>query len=437
MNDSINEEAVKTDLAAPLMMGVATFLLLFGVVGYWFVTGNIAGAVIAPGVVAVKGKPKTIQHLDGGIVAEIRVADGEVVNKNETLIRLDDKLLKTNLKIYKNRIEEALVLDARLRAERNNLARINWSIPQFIPVKITPNSKIKESQQELFDLRRITRNGQKAQLEETINQYGNQINGVNGLIGAKNNQLKFISEELLGLRKLYEKGNTTLTRILNLERQKADLVGQLAEHSSELARINNSINETRIQILQLDREVRQTAQTEMQTNRIEINGLVQQIIATEEQLKRIEIRAPVSGIVHELSVFTVGGVIGPGAPIMQIIPQTSGVNIEAHVEPQFIDKLFEGQKTNIRFTAFSKDETPEVEGKIIVISASSIVDEATKRSFYVVTLELTSDELEKLAGKKLVPGMPVEVFIQTRMRTALNYILKPFLDQVYRAFREE
>jgi len=437
MENQKQSSEVNTSIIRPMIVGLVAFLALFGLLGVWMAQANIAGAVIAPGVVVVKGQPKTIQHLDGGLVAEIHVSNGDLVSKNDLLMRLDDKLLLLNLKLYRGRIEEALARKVRLEAESSDQTELSWNLPDFEAMGIQLGKKIKQGQEQLFDLRHVTLKGQISGLHEKIEQNGNQIDGVMGLIHAKNYQVELIKVELEGLEKLYQKGNTTLTKLVNLKRQKANLVGQLSEHKAELARIGNVINENRIQILQLEREFRQGAQTELQEVRIEINTVIQQIFAAQEKLRRIEIRAPVSGIIHKLSVFTIGGVIAPSDEAMQIIPQKEGVDIHASIEPQFIDQLFEGQETTIRFTAFSRNETPEVEGRITKISPSSIQDEKSGHTFYKVVLELDDEQLAVLDGKKLVPGMPVEVFVRTRMRTALNYIFKPFLDQVNRAFRED
>ena len=246
-----------------------------------------------------------------------------------------------------------------------------------------------------------------------------------------------LADELKGLRALKSKGLAANSQLLGLERQHEDLVGQRAEHDAELARVQNSISETKIQILQVDREFRQSVLTELRQVGQEVNDMTQQYHATTEQLRRVEIRAPVAGLVHQLGVATIGGVIAAGAPILQIVPQEGQFEIEANVEPQFIDELYPGQPAALRFSAFNQRTTPELNGTVKSISANVVTNENTGLSFYTIRISVPKPELERLEGQALVPGMPVEVFVRTREQTALTYLLKPLSDQIRRAFREE
>lgn len=428
---------VRTNLRVPMIVGFLAFALLFGGAGGWMAYANISGAVIASGSVSVKGKPKTIQHLDGGIVSEIKVANGDIVQRGDVLLRLDGTLLRANLQIYDERLREALARKSRLTAERDGAESVTWHEVDIESVKAEPGDDNKVGQDRLFHARRNSITGQVKQLNEKIAQFNNQVEGVKGLKSSKADQIGFISRELEGLNELFDDGNTTLNRLMALERQKSDLLGQQAEHDAELARIANSINETKLQILQLRHEARKEVLTELRTTTQEVNELVQQIHATKEQLKRIDITAAVDGMIHELSVFTIGGVVGPGAPIMQIVPQNEELEVEAQVEPQFIDDLYVGQDATVRFTAFNQRETPELFGAVTSISPSSVVDERTGLAYYNVGLTIPQNELARLNGKKLIPGMPVEAHVRTDERTVLNYLVKPLLDQVQRAFREE
>ena len=285
------------------------------------------------------GKPKTIQHLDGGIVAQINIADGDKVEAGETLIRLDDTLLKANLKIYESRLIEGLAQRARLVAERDATDNIIWNDDILNVLNIKADPTIKEGQRKLFIARNETRLGQIAQLREKIEQFRNQKQGIDALRASKSKQIGMMDDELSGMRVLKKKQLTSKSQLMAIERQREDLVGQNAEHGSELARIQNSISETEIQILQIDREFRQSVLTELRQVEREVNEMTQQLHATIEQLKRVEIRSPIDGIIHELAVFTVGGVIGPGAPVAQIVPQDDKFEIEANIEPQFVDEL--------------------------------------------------------------------------------------------------
>ncbi len=428
---------VKTSSRGAVIAGFIWFALLFVGGGAWAYFTNLSGAVVSSGIVVVSGKSKTVQHLDGGIVAEISVATGDRVKKGQTLIRLDDILLKANLNIYNNRLREGLARRARLTAERDSIDVIEWDDKILKLLEIEQEATIRQGQQRLFEARKETSAGQILQLREKIAQYKNQITGIRALKSSKLLQLGFIESELKGTRVLKGKGLISGSQLMAQERQREDLIGQNAEHDSEVARIQNSISETEIQILQIGREFRQSVLTELRQTEQEVNDMTQQLFATREQLKRVEIRAPVAGIVHELNVFTIGGVIAPGAAVMQIIPQDGNFVIEANIEPQFIDELYPGQEAALLFSAFNQTTTPELKGVVEVFSANVLTNQQTGVSYYVVKISVPKSELALLKGQKLVPGMPVEVFITTRQQTVLNYIVKPVMDQIKHAFREE
>ncbi|MEM7068166.1 MAG: HlyD family type I secretion periplasmic adaptor subunit [Pseudomonadota bacterium] len=405
--------------------------------GAWAMFANLSGAVIATGQVEVLGKPKTIQHLDGGIVAEIAIDNGVRVSKDDILIRLDDTLLQANLNIYQNRLREGIAKRVRLNAERDTQDAINWAddiLPLFDMV-LSP--AVKSGQSKLFDARRSTREGQISQLREQIDQFEDQKQGIRALIASRNAQLGFLDEELIGVRSLNEQGLSPKSQLMALERQREEIIGQIAEQNAEVSRIQNAISEAEIEILQVDRQFRQEVLTELRQTEQEVNEMTQQLHATVEQLKRVEIKAPVSGIVHELSVFTIGGVVGAGSPVLQIIPQDEGFEIEASLQPQFIDEINLGQPATLRFSAFNQRTTPELKGVVKDISANVVADEQTGATFYKIRLGASESELARLNNQPFIPGMPVEVFIKTKERTALNYLIKPLIDQVNRAFREE
>lgn len=431
------KKTLKTSARNLVGLGLTLFLVLFMAGGAWATFARLSGAVIASGQVVVLGKPKTVQHLDGGIVDKITVDNGDRVAQGDLLIRLDDTLLRANLKIYENRLREGLAQRARLVAERDAQDEIHWDddLLNLLGVETVP--AVRAGQQKLFEARRITREGQISQLREKVNQFENQTAGMEALKSSKRTQLVFLDEELASIRTLNEKGLSPKSQLMALERQREDIIGQIAERDAESARIQNAISETEIQILQIEREFRQTVLTELRQVEQEVNDMTQQLHATLEQLKRINITAPVSGIVHELSVFTIGGVIGPGDPVLQIIPQDGNFEIEANIEPQFVDELHPEQSARLRFSAFNQRTTPEIDGVLKTISANVVVNEQTGQSYYKVRIAIPDTELALLGGQTLISGMPVEAFIKTKDRTALNYLIKPLMDQINRAFREE
>ncbi len=434
-SEAATSAVVKTDSRSPIIYGLLMLLFVGG--GGWLHAANLSGSVIAQGAVAVPGKPKTVQHLDGGIVARIMVSDGDFVKQGETLISLDQTMLNASLQIYRNRLREAVARRARLLAERDDLDAINWDDDILDVLEVEQDEAIRQGHQKLFVARRSSKKGQIDQLVEKIAQFENQTSGVRALQTSKTKQIKMLGNELAKISALKAKGLVTNAQVLSLERQKESLNGQIGEHDAEIARIANSVNEANIQILQIERQARQSVLTELRDVEQEVNNMTQQLYATIEQLRRVDIKAPVNGLVHELNVFTIGGVIGAGAPIMQIIPQDEQFVVEANVEPQYIDELYPSQPATLRFSAFNQRSTPEINGTVRAISPAIVIDDLTGKSYYKVKLGVSDAELARLGKKKLIPGMPVEAFIKTEQRTALNYLVKPLSDQANRAFREE
>lgn len=431
------KQLVKTSNRVPVLTGLLLIFLLFIVGGAWAIFANLSGAVIAQGQVAVLGKPKTIQHLNGGIVAEIRTDNGDRVDKDDLLIRLDDTLLRANLNIYKNRLRESVAQRARLVAERDGLQEIIWDDRTLKPFDMELSYDARQGQERIYQARLSTREGQISRLNKQIKQFHNQKTGINAIQNSRQTQLSFLDEELKSVQSLSQKGLSSKSAVMAIQRQREEIIGLIAEQDAELDRIQNSISEAEIQILQVDHEFTQNVLTELYQVDQEINEISQQLHATIQQLNRIEIRAPVSGIIHELSVFTIGGVIGAGSPILQIIPQDEGFEIEANIEPQFVDEIYPNQHATLRFSAFNQRTTPEINGTIKGISPNVVINEQTGLSFYKIRLTVPEAELARLGDQPILPGMPVEAFIKTQERTPLNYLLKPLLDQINRAFREE
>lgn len=291
-------------------------------------------------------------------------------------------------------------------------------------------------QTNIFEARRASRTGEVEKLHEKIGQFESQIEGLEGLIKAKKDQLRSITEELDVLRSLLAKGIATRTRVLNQERLQSDITGQIAEHTGELARVKNAIRETEVAIIQVDRSFRENVLSEFTETSTQVEDLTQQIGATQRQLDRVEIRAPVTGIIHELGVNTVGGTVPPNGTLMQVIATDGGLDIEVSVEPNAIDQVAIGQDAVLRFPAFNQRTTPELNGRVERISPSSVTDEKTGMSFYRVRIALSDSEAARLGDLQLMPGMPVEAFIRTAERTPLSYLLKPLTDNFNRAMRE-
>jgi len=430
------EPTLKTGLTRTAIIGILAFVVLFSGGAYWAWATQIAGAVIAPGQVEVIGKPKSIQHLDGGIVEEILVGDGQFVNHGEVLVRLDDTMLKANLEIYKTRLSEALATRDRLIAEQRDAPRIGFDEPD--PVLVDVDKVLhRQGQQEIFTARRELERGRKEQLTEKIRQFENQSRGVDGLIEAKNRQLALIDQEITAMTTLSEKGLARASQLMGLQRSQADLLGQIAEHTSELARIQNSIRDTELEMLQGERQIKEQVVTELREVTTSIQELRQQIATTRKQLDRVHVRAPNSGRIHEMQVTTIGGVVRPGGTLLQIVPLDEGVGFRSRINPTAVDQVYNGQTATLRFSAFNQRTTPELTATVTDVSPTSVLDEVTGQEFFWVTLTVSDAELARLGDLELVPGMPVEAFIKTTDRTVLSYLVKPLTDQINQAFREE
>lgn len=428
---------LKTESRGVIFAGCFAFFALFLGLGIWLYSASIQGAVIASGTVSVLGKPKTVQHLDGGIVAEIFVENGTLVNAGDVLVRLDDTMLKANLDIYKNRFREAVSLRDRLSAEQLGLSKVSWDEDLFENNGIAPSLEVRDGQNRIFRARLATKNGQVSQLKEQVSQLENQIQGLQALSGSKISQIDILSQELSAVRALAKDGYAAESRVLGLERQVEELRGQQFEHKAEMARVRNAISEVRVKIAQVTREFDQAAITELRDAELSVKDLEQQIVATQDQLRRIDIQAPISGAVHEQSIYTIGGVVAPGAPILQLIPIDKGMEFEVNVQPQNIDQIYIGQNVSIMFSAFNARTTPQLNGTVKSVSMNTSVKEDVGLPFYPVRVEISSDELERLGEQPLISGMPIEAFFTTKSRSPLNYLIKPLTDNIKRAGREE
>jgi HlyD family secretion protein len=420
-----------------LWVGYALIVLLVGGFALWSFFAPIQGAVIAPGTVVVEGKPRTLQHLDGGIVGEILVRDGDKVNAGDVVMRLDPTSLNASRDLVQKRLNEALAMRARLIAERDAAKTIPWE--NVFPVSSRDQSLtlIIEDHDQLFETRKNVVKGELGQLRKRLEQTGEQISGFKSQLSASQSQLELIEKELQGLEVLFKEGFVSQTRILALEREKAGLTGQIATLEAEIERAKTVLEETNIEILQVTRSKKEAVLTELRQKESEISDLQEQLISANDQADRVDILAPVSGWVHNMTITTVGGVVTSANPIMDIIPDTDRLIIEAQLEPMYIDQLYLGQPTTVRLSAFNQRTTPELNGAVKSVSANSTVDKLTGIPFYTVVIEVPEDEIARLNGLVLVPGMPAEAFMQTDKRTIVNYLLKPATDQLNRAFREE
>lgn len=419
-----------------LLSGIAAVLLVGGV-GGWSATTELAGAVVAAGTVVVASSVKKVQHLTGGIVGELRVQDGQVVRAGDVLIRLDETVTQANLAAVENSLIELYARAARLEGERDGAERISTpaSLAEYSDNKRAADMMAGE--QRLFELRRTARTGQKAQLQERIAQLEEEIRGLKGQIAGKKREIELIFRELEGVRELWNKKLVPLQRVTALERDAARLEGEHGQLIAAVAQAKGKISETELQIIQIDQDLRSEVAREIGQVQSRIAELIEKRVAAMDQLKRIDIRAPQDGIVHQLSVHTIGGVIGPGETLMMVIPRADRLVVEARVSPKDVDQLRVGQPAILRFTAFNQRTTPEVDGEVSFVAGDQSLDEKTGAPYFKIQIAPDDKQLSRAAEVKLVPGMPVESFIRTGSRTVLSYLVKPLNDQINRAFRDD
>lgn len=417
------------------LAGVALLVVLSGTVGLWAATAPLAGAVIAPGRVVVENNVRRIQHPTGGVVAEINVRDGDHVQAGDALVRLDDTNARATLALIDIELTRLSIRRARLEAERN--ARDMFVLPATL-VGSAETSVVAEamaSEMSVFRSRRDASSGQVSQLRERIEQSRLEIEGVTAQIEAKRNQKEIIKSELDGVEKLYAQNLVALPRLTTLQREASRLYGEEGSLVADAARIRGRIAETELQIIQVTQDIRRTVSEEMRDVEGKIADLSERRTAAADQLARILLRAPQSGIIHQSTIHTIGGVIAPGEQVMLIVPETDGLIVEARIDPTMIDRVHRGQDVLVRFPAFDVATTPTLVGVLQNVAADLTTEPASGVSYYTVKIYLDSTELTRLAGKALVPGMPAEAFIQTGARTAFAYLAKPFEDQLARAFR--
>jgi HlyD family secretion protein len=424
------------------LVGCTAIVVALGGVGGWASTTDIAGAVIANGSVVVETSVKKVQHLNGGIVGEILVKEGSEVETGQILMRLDDTLAHATLGVVQSQLDLYVAREARLIAERDGLASV--ALPEAMrnrPLREVAESAV-AGEQRLFQARRDGRDGQRAQLRERIAQLGEEIRGLAAQQQSKDSEIKYIGEELSGVLELYKKNLVTMERYMQLQRDQARLQGERGELVADIARSRGKIAETELQILQLDQDFRTDVLKELRETQAKIAELQERANAAADELKRTDIRAPQAGTVYQLQVHTIGGVIGKGDTLMQIVPRADALIVDAKVAPQDIDQVAVDAPVRVRIEAGNRRTTPDLGGKVIMVSPDLTRDPVTTptgaptQQYYMARVSLSEADIKSIGDLKLVPGMPAEVYIRTQDRTPLDYLLKPLHEQIARTFRE-
>ncbi|WP_126399145.1 HlyD family type I secretion periplasmic adaptor subunit [Blastochloris tepida] len=418
------------------VVGFIGIALMVGGIGSWAATSELSGAVVGPGTIVVESNVKKVQHPSGGVVGEILVKDGSQVETGQLLMRLDETVTRATLGVVRSQLDEFTVRQARLNAENEDRQEIAFPASLLARSGEPAVTLALESERRLMESRRESREGQRAQLRERIGQTREEIAGLTGQREAKDRELALIREELAGVGELYKKNLVSIQRLMQLRREETRVSGERNQLVTDSARAKAKISEIELQILQLDQDFRTQVLRELREVQGKIAELTERVAAAEDMLKRVEIRAPQRGVVYQMSVHTVGGVVSPGETLMLIVPRADELVVEARIAPSDIDQVSIASATLVRILAGNQRTTPQLQGEVTWVAADLTKDQQTGQSHYLVRVTLPASEVAKLGELKLVPGMPAEVFVQTGERTALQYLMKPLHEQIARTFIE-
>ena len=412
-------------------------IVLAGGVGGWAGTMTLSGALIAQGSVVVDSNVKKVQHPTGGIVGELRVRDGDRVKQGDIVVRLDDTVTRANLAIVTKGLDELDARKARLESERDGASAVKFPADLLARANdpdVAASSMASASCSSCAAARAPARRRSFASAIEQLNE---EVRGLKAQRESKEKETKLIEREKEGVYDLWKQKLVPLTKLTELERAAVRLEGEAAQLIAQTAQAAGKISETELQIIQIDRDLSSEVAKETREIDGKIGEFVERKVTAEDQLKRVEIRAPQDGMVFQSNVHTVGGVITAGDAIMLIVPDADNLTVEAKVNPQDIDQVRIGQTALLRLSAFNQRTTPEIYGTVTRISADAATDQRTGQTYYTIRIAMPADEVAKLGEVRMVPGMPVEAFVQTGDRTMISYLVKPLHDQLMRMFREK
>ncbi len=418
-------------------LGMVILLVAFGGFGTWALTASLAVAVVAPGSVSMESFKRTVQHLEGGIVREILVEDGDHVEVGDPLIVLSDTQSRAQLDIARSQYLINRAMEIRLLAEQRGAESLTF------PQELTESDRervqeVLAVQQSLFQARRQSLQSTLESLDEQVNQMREQIRGLEEQIGINRRRVASLQGEAEDFRSLFREGLGDNQRIRELERQVLQYQGLVAQHRSEIARLKSQISENQMQKEVRRQEFQSEIGEQLRNAQAQIAEAEERITSLTDQVDRTTIMAPAAGTVVGLAVHTEGAVIRPGDPVMDIVPSNDGFVVEARVPNRDIDNIYIGQPANIRFSAFNQRLTNEIAGEVIHVSADSFEDEATGQMYYKARVRVTEEgEKDMNERMQLLSGMPAEVMIQTGARSFASYIAKPITDMLARAMQEK
>ncbi len=429
-------QATRRAIKAPIVRGFLIILITFGGFGAWAMTAELSQAVIASGTLTVSGKSKEVQHLEGGIIREILVKDGDQVSTGDPLVRLDGTRQKASHSITQGRYDAARAAAARLMAERDERETIVFPNDLLVRRTDPDTAQTLKTQEQTFEVRKRAQEGKVSLIRERIGQLEAEIKGLEAQAASRARQLTLLKDELAGLKELFEKGFAPATRIRSLEREMARLEGDRASDLAAIAKSRQAISEAELQITQEQTAFREQVVNELREQERQIFDLTNELGATTDTLRRTVVAAPTSGTVVGMSVHTVGAVIDPGQVLMEIVPEDDLLVIEARIRPQDIDSVTVGLDADVQLAALSQRDVGKLSGAVSYVSADSMADSRTGQPYFIAHVEIDQETVE-IGDIKLQPGMPADIFINTGARTPFAYLTSPLTDSLSRAWREQ
>ncbi|MBF0101322.1 MAG: HlyD family type I secretion periplasmic adaptor subunit [Desulfobacterales bacterium] len=423
-----------------IFAGVFTIILAFGGLGGWAAIAKISGAIIAPGEVIVDTNRKTVQHLEGGIVKEILVREGSKINKGDVLIRLEAEQVRAGLDMYQGQLDALTVQHARLAAEKDNKNKISW--PDLLKDRkhIPKLAELMENEEKIFQTRRMAKDGQIDLIQTQIGQLRLQIDSLKQQTVSVKNIMSSLEEEIKSKNVLLQGRYIEKSQIMELQRNLSSYQLRDGQIQGDILLTMQKISELELRIKDLENKYREESATDLGKVQNAIFDTQEKLRPLEDAANRLDITAPVSGVVVDLRVHSAGGVVSPREPLMDIVPLDNRLIISAKVDVHKITEVWLGQEANIVLSAFKQRVTPRVKGKVIYISADRLTIQSMQGQmpYYLVHIDLDKDSLRDAIENEslLTPGMPAEVYITTKERTVLRYIMEPLVLSINRAFRE-
>ena len=424
-------------VSSAVLAGVLLTLVGFGGLGTWAALAPLASAAVAPGIVTADTNRKTVQHLDGGVVAEIMARDGDRVETQQVLMRLDDLETRSVVTLLEGQRRAYAAQEARLLAERDNNDKLVFP-NDLADLRSDPEmAEILSGQERIFQSRRASIEGRTDVTRQRIAQYQAQVRAFEAQFTAGGQQLDLIREELADVAELTAKGLERKPRLLALKRQAASLDGDQGEFLNSMAQAKEAIAEAEMEILSVAADHQSEVAAELREVQTQLAEVTEKLAAAQIRQGRRDVVAPEAGTVLNLRYFAPGAVVPPGGPILDLVPRDDSLVVEARVRPSDIDVVHVGLSAKIIFSAFKSRTTPQIDGKVTRVTADALKDERTGEFYYLARIAADPAELEKLSDLHLQAGMPAETLIITGERTMLEYLTQPIRDSFRTAFREQ